>query len=636
MPEAVPSVASSEMNEFHESVITGSNFSDGSPRKGCNTVNSSNLVGPSHFGYQSVVPLSAAECKMSSPFLYTCQLSNCIDMVVTAPNLFASDFLTSWSPPHSVASDMMFNSVVCLGRAIGSPEILASSLNGSKCDDGGHLQCPSESQHGVQLSQDCLSVIQDLRIDIQDDSNGPGGYTSDENRISSLNAKVEVPNIQTENPESESLFYEPPRLPNLDIPFVNCDLVNSCNYFHQAYSPLGVRQMIMSSVNCSTPSYYPWGSPFSDRSPEALLRSAAKSFTNTPSILRKRQRESSSLVQENQNDKKVDDFMDYGCFCTPSSLIHKHGALQGSPTAQFHNYCAGDGIFLSSNEKPIVFSPPYCLKTKNIASTKQKEKRLEYASNHSKQVKPSEKRFHSESGVLSSSKGDEGQIHRGEDAGQRMNDEAISTNVQTLGVLVERNMNGQDFVTPCGNNSLANCSSVSPTVTPKTLYGRRMEMVTKLGDMSGSYKCISGTTSLPCVISPNLCRKKLDTRSDTMASICQVSNVTDSSPIDHVFDKDWLNSIPDLDNLSVSSLDKGLVSPLEWKSPWSLDTPFSGKKDGEDPMLEPFQLDYSPRDLNSFNTPGQGGYSRSEKKHSFIGGTNEFSSPSLYLLKECR
>jgi myb proto-oncogene protein len=54
--------------------------------------------------------------------------------------------------------------------------------------------------------------------------------------------------VQIENPTSESMFYKPPHLPSLDFPFVSFDLINSYNHIQQEYSPLGVLQMIMSSV----------------------------------------------------------------------------------------------------------------------------------------------------------------------------------------------------------------------------------------------------------------------------------------------------------------------------------------------------------------------------------------------------
>mmetsp|Transcript_4617 Transcript_4617/g.8752 ORF Transcript_4617/g.8752 Transcript_4617/m.8752 type:complete len:821 (+) Transcript_4617:536-2998(+) len=51
-------------------------------------------------------------------------------------------------------------------------------------------------------------------------------------------------------------------------------------------SPLGVSQMIMSNAHCTPPLLY--DSPSCDASPQSKLRSGARSFMSTPSILRKR------------------------------------------------------------------------------------------------------------------------------------------------------------------------------------------------------------------------------------------------------------------------------------------------------------------------------------------------------------
>ena len=83
----------------------------------------------------------------------------------------------------------------------------------------------------------------------------------------------------------DGLFYEPPRI--LDSPFMSYDLVSSL----QAYSPLGVRQMIMPAGNCITPPTSFLQSPFQGKSPQSKLRSAARSFSGSPSILRKRPRQ---------------------------------------------------------------------------------------------------------------------------------------------------------------------------------------------------------------------------------------------------------------------------------------------------------------------------------------------------------
>lgn len=85
----------------------------------------------------------------------------------------------------------------------------------------------------------------------------------------------------------DGLFYEPPRLP-VDSPFMSYDLVSSSL---QAYSPLGVRRMIMPSGSCMTPPTFLIQSPFEGNSPQSKLRNAARSFSGSPSILRKRPRQ---------------------------------------------------------------------------------------------------------------------------------------------------------------------------------------------------------------------------------------------------------------------------------------------------------------------------------------------------------
>uniref|UniRef100_A0A1D1YIG5 Myb-related protein 3R-1 n=1 Tax=Anthurium amnicola TaxID=1678845 RepID=A0A1D1YIG5_9ARAE len=107
---------------------------------------------------------------------------------------------------------------------------------------------------------------------------------------------------QKKDQDLGALFYEPPRFPSLEIPFVSCDLISSAD-LQQAYSPLGIRQLMMSSMNCSTP-YKLWDSPSSDDSPAAVLKNAAKSFLCTPSIMKKRQLELSSPLQDQRGDEE--------------------------------------------------------------------------------------------------------------------------------------------------------------------------------------------------------------------------------------------------------------------------------------------------------------------------------------------
>ncbi|CAM6059623.1 unnamed protein product [Sphagnum tenellum] len=89
----------------------------------------------------------------------------------------------------------------------------------------------------------------------------------------------------------DGLFYEPPRMPSCstDSPFPSYDLIQGGQSL-QAYSPLGVRQMIMPAGNCITPPPYHHlsQSAFQGCSPQSILRSAARSFSGSPSILRRK------------------------------------------------------------------------------------------------------------------------------------------------------------------------------------------------------------------------------------------------------------------------------------------------------------------------------------------------------------
>ncbi|KAK7384919.1 hypothetical protein VNO78_30622 [Psophocarpus tetragonolobus] len=119
------------------------------------------------------------------------------------------------------------------------------------------------------------------------------------------NPTEEKPNECTENENLGSLCYEPPRFPCLDMPFLSCDLVQSGSDTQQEFSPLGIRHFMMSSMNCLTP-FRLWDSPSRDDSPDALLKSAAKTFTGTPSILKKRHRDLLSPLSDKRIDKRLE------------------------------------------------------------------------------------------------------------------------------------------------------------------------------------------------------------------------------------------------------------------------------------------------------------------------------------------
>ncbi|KAH9799732.1 transcription factor MYB3R-4 [Citrus sinensis] len=137
--------------------------------------------------------------------------------------------------------------------------ICTNESTNSPCDDGTDNTGLQESSY---LPKDSLKLVP-----INTFGSGADAMIS----CPSVEVKQEA---QTEQQDSGALCCEPPRFPSLDIPFFSCDLIQSGNDMLQEYSPLGIRQL--------------WDSPSRDGSPEAVLKSAAKTFTGTPSILKKR------------------------------------------------------------------------------------------------------------------------------------------------------------------------------------------------------------------------------------------------------------------------------------------------------------------------------------------------------------
>ncbi|CAL4959142.1 unnamed protein product [Urochloa decumbens] len=139
---------------------------------------------------------------------------------------------------------------------------------------------------------------------IESITNCTGQQSTDAEEPVASRAKEQFPkDIETVPDEKKgegALFYEPPRFPGLDVPFISCDLVTSADL--QEFSPLGIRQWMRSTMNVPTPLRL-WGSPTHDESP-GVLKSAAESFPCTPSIMKKRQRGLLSPTPDKRLEKK--------------------------------------------------------------------------------------------------------------------------------------------------------------------------------------------------------------------------------------------------------------------------------------------------------------------------------------------
>lgn len=197
-------------------------------------------------------------------------------------------------------------------------------------------------------------------------------------------AKQDGMDSQEPHLESESLFYEPPKFPRLDVLFANYDLMSSGIVQQQAYSPLGVRQMFMSAANSFTPPNCPWDTEPCGTSPQAILRSAAKSFGGTPSIVRKRQREAITPVQQPAFSEGLDSGMSKQAGSIKSRLLEVN-ELSWTPLLKVASYDDESGLGLCSAlklsaERLLHVSPPYCLKTKVPLALKFDTNQFEFTS----------------------------------------------------------------------------------------------------------------------------------------------------------------------------------------------------------------------------------------------------------------
>eukprot|EP00268_Persea_americana_P046897 TRINITY_DN4850_c0_g2_i1.p1 TRINITY_DN4850_c0_g2~~TRINITY_DN4850_c0_g2_i1.p1 ORF type:complete len:1057 (-),score=244.59 TRINITY_DN4850_c0_g2_i1:960-4130(-) len=359
--------------------------------------------------------------------------------------------------------------------------------------------------------------------------------------------------IHVEPPDSGSLFYEPPRFPSSEIPFLSCDLVPSGG---EAYSPLGIRQLMMSSMNCSAP-YSLWDSPSHDDSPDAILKNAARSFMCTPSILKKRQRDLLSPLQEKKSDKKPGKEINQELFSKSSSLdkndcpcldiIDENGTCKASvPTIE------------------RILSPTH-VKNKSVASSKDKEN-SKHASCDRKDGQLLDGRCFGKSDRSNPQDNMEYGVH-GFDAKTKIDsDILIQTVPQPSRGLKEHNMNELLLLSPGRDGSSLK----------KSLNGQ--------SESSKGDQCFCG------FLSSSVGKKKHERHFV-------------SHPLQVTFEKAGSSTDADIENINAfantPSIKRGIESPSAWKSPWFMNSFLPGQR---------FETDTTFEDIGYFLSPGDTTY----------------------------
>ncbi|XP_072995831.1 transcription factor MYB3R-2-like isoform X2 [Typha latifolia] len=240
-----------------------------------------------------------------------------------------------------------------------------------------HISHPEISE-GVSIRQpddssvNCIIQNQEVdRISNQADSEEDLGEFSNMGRTGQTNERPgEVLHAQ-DSPFFGSLYYEPPQVEDLGVSIAS--LFSTSTPAHDNYS----LEVIQSPIGYLTP-------PLGDEkgsgqsTAESILRSAAKSFPNTPSILRRRKREK-QLSFPPDSTKQMNKVNDHDISCTP--VEKKAGNSSDTFKSSISTLSTSpyrDGGVVSYNGKSDNMSPPYRLRSRRTAIIKSVEKQLDF------------------------------------------------------------------------------------------------------------------------------------------------------------------------------------------------------------------------------------------------------------------
>ncbi|KAK1323704.1 Myb-related protein 3R-1 [Acorus calamus] len=323
--------------------------------------------------------------------------------------------------------------------------------------------------------------------------------------------------------DSGSLFYEHPCL---EIPFLSCDLVPSGS---EAYSPLGIRQLMMSSLNSF------WESPSPSVSPEGALKNSAKSFLCTPSILRKRQRELQSPLHERKGDKKT-----FNRSCV-DGVSDENGSCRSSIDGQ-------------------LSSPSYNPKKKSLTSFNKKENM-----NPTSQSRLSNLDDRIPCKALECINFDnKAQMDRSEsDAGSRA-DVGVTIKKHPSGILVEHDMNDLLLNSPAQNER---CTKNIVNGDAKTLSTQFHKILEISSNKDEPNTLPEPPLDFSAFLSPDVGERKLNQRSVPRPPLCCASS---SQSLQATYDKEAMDvEIENIINIYADSpgIKRGLESPSAWKSP---------------------------------------------------------------------
>ncbi|XP_042512662.1 transcription factor MYB3R-3-like [Macadamia integrifolia] len=238
--------------------------------------------------------------------------------------------------------------------------------------------CLPSYRHTNSDDAECDPLASKLDNSCSQSDSTPKGDSNDEidrdNEVAGTLSQCGVPTFG-------SLYYEPPHLENCGIP-LDSDFSNTYYSMYQSYNS----SPTMSPISFFTPPCVK--SSFSGgQSPESILKNAAKSFPNTPSILRRRKREA-HVAPSPEKIVETDEIKAKDRLSAPEEKESTRNSLKWTRSISGNlcesPSCHGDGSVGQYYEKAFNASPPYRLRSKRTAVFKSVEKQLEFTLNEEK------------------------------------------------------------------------------------------------------------------------------------------------------------------------------------------------------------------------------------------------------------
>ncbi|KAH9307344.1 hypothetical protein KI387_035255 [Taxus chinensis] len=442
----------------------------------------------------------------------------------------------------------------------------AATPSGAECRTPASYACQQSRSIEPDLSSPTICVskvaIHGLNINMQDKRTGnlPLGVSAVDGMVAS-DMKDVCHLAQEKSPNSNFPIYEVPQQCNGAASFITSDAISAGGCTCQTCSSFDSQQMVASAT--SSIHFYPGGS-MNEKEPEMVLRNAAKSFTSTPSILRKRPRYAPAPLQTTNDEKKVGKVTENERFCSSNGFL----ASQDTHLKNCSNETTVNGASPLSSGNTTLITQLNCIEKGSSSVVKLIENELGCcelseeieinenfcdldAAKHASTFGGNDMHVHAVRYLDPPEEQANGKIVPDNETEEfalldadALHETVKPTPLQNIKIseVLEQNLKGQKYCCPAGDKAskigILNASKIISSPLP----GKNVEVSDKLVEFEGDLECMPS----------NLCGNK-DSGPAMGTSMSQTSTATASSGhVNHIFNNYLQNDISDLDKCNVN------------------------------------------------------------------------------------